>query len=90
MVRLSPIALAPDAMAPELLADSLASSDRGAIMLWLRHSTSSPTGRQRLASDILRRSVFTQARLLGVVECSGCADSGCELCSPTCGRPFPW
>lgn len=81
--------VAADEFTPGLV-PALAAADRSAILLWLRHSTASPAGRRSLALDMLRRSVFTQARYLGVVECSGCGDAGCELCAPTDGRPFPW
>lgn len=76
------------------MADAIGLGDRDAVLLWLRNSTSTPEVRVKLAADIMRRSVFTQAVLLEVVDCAACAwplSDGCELCTRRDGsRRIPW
>lgn len=77
------------ARAARAQAVELGAADRSAVLLWLRYTVAGPVARRQLASDIMRRSVFTQARLMGLVDCASCGDQLCELCAPA-DRAFAW
>lgn len=69
---------------PELEAAYHAQADRHAAIMWLRNAprTSSARARRALAHRLMVASVYLQAGLLGVVNCSRCGDRGCDWCSP--------
>lgn len=78
----NPVSVA--AHSPEAEAAYHAQADRNAAVLWLRHAprTSTARGRQALVHRMMMASVFLQAGLLGVVNCTRCGDRGCDWCSP--------
>lgn len=56
-----------------------------AVVMWLCHAPTR-TSRIELATKLMVASLYVQAGLLGLVECSRCGDRGCDWCAPAWPR----
>lgn len=62
------------------MAQSLADADRDAAIVMLKHSPMPASGRRRFVARLMLGSVFAQAGIHGLVDCTRCGDRGCEWC----------
>lgn len=62
--------------------DELAAADRDAVIYWLRNTGVPAPARRRMALRMMLATVFQQAGILELVDCSRCGDRGCGWCAP--------